>query len=89
VDTLGRGRSRTINDVIEILLARTNGVRRTKNMPSVGYMSFLQREINAAIGVWRQAHEVTGLIQYALTLEVYGLLDAAETEQIIKVLQGE
>jgi hypothetical protein len=56
---------------------------------TTGNIAMLQREANAAITLWRETHDTTGLKQLTATLQAYGNLTTTEYEQIMATLDGE
>jgi hypothetical protein len=56
---------------------------------TTGSIMILQRDVNAAITLWRETHNTAGLVQFTNTLHAYGGLTITEYEQIMKTLDGE
>ncbi len=84
-----------VPEIIELLLNRMN----TRNQfvggtfaafgGTAGTMQMLQKDANAAIMLWREKHDTTGLRQLASTLHAYSSLTDPEYEQIMEALDGE
>jgi len=56
---------------------------------TAGNVPMLQRDANAAITQWHDKHDVSGLMQLATTLHMYGIVKDEEYDQIMKTLDGE
>lgn len=54
-----------------------------------GSLQMQQRDANAAIMLWREKRDVSGLRQLTSTLHIYGNLTDIEFEQIMETLDGE
>ena len=84
-----------VPEAIELLLDRMN----TRNQfvggtfaafgGSAGNMQMLQKDANAAITLWREKHDATGIRQLAATLHAYSSLSDAEYDQVIETIDGE
>lgn len=84
-----------VPQAIKLLLDRIN----TREQPvggtfggfsggTMGNLPMLQRDLNAAISIWRETHDTAGLQQVTATLQAYGNLTDTEYQQIMKVLDG-
>jgi hypothetical protein len=81
-----------VKQCIELLLNRMN----TRNQfvggtfaalgGTAGNMQMLQKDANAAIGLWQEKHDATGLKQLAATLQAYGNLTDEEYQQVMEAL---
>lgn len=84
-----------MREAIELLLNRINTRKQFVGGTfgafdgSAGNMYLQQRDINAAIVLWSEHHDTSGLKQVAATLHVYGNLTDTEYEQIMETLDGE
>ncbi len=85
-----------IKDTIELLLNRMNtrqqfvgGTFAGLGGGTTGSIQMQQRDANAAIILWQQKHDRSGLIQLATTLHAYGNLTDIEYEQIMEALDGD
>ncbi|HSX06155.1 MAG TPA: hypothetical protein VLG92_00355 [Candidatus Saccharimonadia bacterium] len=56
---------------------------------TAGNVPMLQRDANAAITLWHDKHNVSGLRQLATTLHMYGIVTDSEYDQIMETLDGE
>lgn len=84
-----------MQELIEMLLNRIN----TRNQfvggtfaalgGTTGNIQMLQRDANAAITLWRERHDSSGLQQLVTTLHAYGALTDTEYEHARDVLDGE
>lgn len=80
---------------IELLLNRINtrkqfvgGVFGGFTEGTAGNMYMQQRDANAAISLWHEKHDTTGLKQLAATLQAYGNLTNDEFQQVMETLEG-
>jgi hypothetical protein len=84
-----------IDEAIELLLARMNTRRQFVGGTfaalggTAGNMELLQKDANAAITLWRENHDTSGVRQLALTLHAYGSLTDDELEYVMKTVDGE
>lgn len=85
-----------VKQVIELLLDRMNtrqqfvgGTFAGFGGGTTGSIAMQQRDVNAAITLWTEKHDASGLRQLAATLHAYGNLTDAEYEQIMEALDGE
>jgi len=84
-----------VPQAIELLLNRMNtrqqfvGGAFAALGATTGSLQMQQRDVNAAISQWREAHDMSGLRQVTSMLHVYGNLTDAEFEQIMETLDGE
>jgi len=84
-----------VRGAIELLLDRMN----TRNQfvggtfaafgGTAGNMQMLQKDANAAITLWREKRDTSGLKQLAATLHAYSSLTDVEYKQIMEALDGE
>ncbi len=80
---------------IELMLDRMNTRRQFVGGTfaalggSTGNIMTLQKDANAAITLWQQKHDPSGLEQLAGTLQAYGNLTNDEYEQIMETIDGE
>jgi len=85
----------TRREAVELLLNRINTRKQFVGGTfgafdgSAGNMYMQQRDLNAAIVLWREQHDVSGLKQCAASLQAYGNLTDTEYEQIMEALDGE
>ena len=56
---------------------------------TAGSMQMLQKDANAAITLWNDSHDVSGLRSLTATLHAYSNLTDDEYSQIIQVLDGD
>jgi hypothetical protein len=83
-----------IKECIELLLNRIN----TRNQfvggtfaafgGTAGNIQLLQKEANAAISLWHEKHDTSGLKQLAAMLQAYGNLSDDEYQQVMETLDG-
>ena len=84
-----------IPQIIELLLARMNtrgqfvGGTFAAFGGSAGSMEMLQKDANAAITLWGEARDVSGLRSLASTLHAYSKLPDADYTQIMETLDGD
>lgn len=85
----------TIKEAIELLLHRLNRGRQGMDTSfaafggTTGNLQILQKDTNAAIQLWQEKRDASGLHRAAATLYTLGNLTEAEYEQIMKALDGE
>jgi len=84
-----------VDKTIELLLNRMNtrnqfvgGVFGGFAGGTAGNIQMLQKDANAAISLWREKHDTSGLQQLAATLHAYGNLTDTEYEQAMAVLEA-
>ena len=56
---------------------------------TTGNIQMMQRDTNAAIALWREKHDTSGLVQVTTTLHAYGNLTDTDYEQIMVAIDGE
>jgi hypothetical protein len=84
-----------IRTTIELLLGRMNtrgqmvGGTFAALGGTAGSMQMLQKDANAAITLWNNSHDMSGLRSLTATLHAYGNLTDGEYAQIIQVLDGD
>lgn len=85
----------SVKEAIELLLNRMNtrqqfvGGTFAALSGTTGNILMQQRDVNAAITLWQEKKDASGLVQMATTLQAYGNLTDAEYEQIMEALDGE
>jgi hypothetical protein len=85
----------TISQSIELLLDKMNTRKQYVGGTfagwgaSTGNISMQQRDMNAAIELWRTKQDVSGLVQMTAALHAYGNLTDTEYDQIMQTLEGE
>lgn len=85
----------TVKEAIELLLKRLNAGKQGLDTSfaafggTVGNLQILQRDTNAAINLWQQKRDASGLKRTAATLYALGNLTDAEYEQVTEALDGE
>ncbi|HSX43119.1 MAG TPA: hypothetical protein VLF59_03475 [Candidatus Saccharimonadales bacterium] len=90
------GTNLTVSQAIELLLDKMNTRRQYVGGTFAGWgggttgnINIQQRDMNAAITLWRERHDVSGLRQITAELHAYGNLTDTEHDQIMKVLDGD
>jgi hypothetical protein len=84
-----------VPQAIELLLSRMNtrqqyvGGTFAAFGATTGSLQMQQRDANAAITLWQERHDVSGLRQLTAALHAYGNLTDADYEQIMETLDGE
>jgi len=85
----------TVPQVIELLLNRMNTRQQfvagtfAALGGTAGSLQMQQRDVNAAILLWQQHQDSSGLQQVTKVLHAYGNLTDQEYEQIMETLDGE
>jgi hypothetical protein len=86
----------TVSQTIELLLDKMNTRKQYVGGTFAGWaggttgnIGIEQRDMNAAITLWREKQDVSGLRQVTAQLHAYGNLTDAEHDQIMKVLDGD
>ena len=84
----------TVKQAIEFLLDRLS--TRGQSLESafgafggtIGNVEIVQRDTNAAIELWQQKHDASGLKRVAATLRALGNLTDAEYERVMQALDA-
>jgi len=83
-----------VKQAIELLLERMNTRKQFAAggfgvfEGTAGMLALQQRDANAAITLWQEERDASGLKQLAATLHAYGNLTNAEFEEIMDALNG-
>jgi len=83
----------TVPEAIELMLRRINTRKQFVGGTFAGWAGgttgnilMYQRDANQAIALWREKHDMQGLVQLASTLQAYGKLTDEDYEKIMEAL---